>query len=252
MTCADVERILPEMLDGVPDGTYQNAFEMHLKSCRDCADLVSDLREISSKARQLVESDEPGPQVWQQIAAQLRAEGLIREPGLTGPRLVPRPERRGLWSRWGLVPVAAALLVAGSYVISHRATPQLAKQQSSQKPPKQASPTSIPSAVTSAAIESPTVGSPRAAATDSNLKRQARIVEPGPSAEDQQFLSEVSTRAPSMRETYEQQLQAVDAEIRDVQSYLDNNPQDADARQHLMDAYQQKALLYQIALDRIQ
>jgi hypothetical protein len=29
-------------------------------------------------------------------------------------------------------------------------------------------------------------------------------------------------------------------------------PGDADARQHLMDAYEQKALLYQIALDRIQ
>jgi hypothetical protein len=62
----------------------------------------------------------------------------------------------------------------------------------------------------------------------------------------------VSTRAPSLRATYENQLQAVNADIRDVQNYLSRNPGDADARQHLMDAYQQKALLYQIALDRIQ
>jgi hypothetical protein len=77
-------------------------------------------------------------------------------------------------------------------------------------------------------------------------------VEPEPSTEDQQFLSAVSTLAPSMRASYETQLQAVNADIRETQAYVDRNPGDADARQHLMDAYQQKALLYQIALDRIQ
>jgi hypothetical protein len=80
----------------------------------------------------------------------------------------------------------------------------------------------------------------------------ASAVEPEPSAEDQQFLSAVSTLAPSTRATYESQLQAVNADIRESQTYLDRNPGDPDARQHLMDAYQQKALLYQIALDRIQ
>jgi hypothetical protein len=77
-------------------------------------------------------------------------------------------------------------------------------------------------------------------------------VEPESSADDQQFLSVVSTRAPAMRATYENQLQAVNADIRETQAYVDRNPGDADARQHLMDAYEQKALLYQIALDRIQ
>jgi hypothetical protein len=77
-------------------------------------------------------------------------------------------------------------------------------------------------------------------------------VEPEPSPEDQQFLSVVSSRAPSMRATYVNQLQAVNADIRETQAYVNRNPGDTDARQHLMDAYQQKALLYQIALDRIQ
>jgi hypothetical protein len=76
--------------------------------------------------------------------------------------------------------------------------------------------------------------------------------EPEPSAEDQQFLSVVSTLGPSTRATYESQLRAVNADIQETQAYVDRNPGDADARQHLMDAYQQKALLYQIALDRIQ
>jgi hypothetical protein len=40
--------------------------------------------------------------------------------------------------------------------------------------------------------------------------------------------------------------------IREVQAYLDQNPDDEDARQHLMEAYQQKAMLYQMALDHVQ
>jgi hypothetical protein len=79
-----------------------------------------------------------------------------------------------------------------------------------------------------------------------------KVVEPGPSTEDQQFLSEVSQRAPSMRATYEDQLRSVNAYIAAAQAYLDRNPNDEDARQHLMEAYQQKALLYQLALDHIQ
>jgi hypothetical protein len=78
------------------------------------------------------------------------------------------------------------------------------------------------------------------------------VVEAVPTAEDRQFLSVVSTRAPSMRASYENQLKGVNADIRETQAYVDRYPGDADARQHLMDAYQQKALLYQIALDRIQ
>jgi hypothetical protein len=73
-----------------------------------------------------------------------------------------------------------------------------------------------------------------------------------PSSEDQQFLSVVSTLEPAARATYENELQAVNADIRETQAYVKRYPGDADARQHLMDAYQQKALLYQIALDRIQ
>ena len=55
-----------------------------------------------------------------------------------------------------------------------------------------------------------------------------------------------------MRDTYESQLKAVNADIRETQAYVKQYPGNMDARQHLMDAYQQKALLYQIGLDRIQ
>jgi Putative zinc-finger len=265
MTCAEVERALPEFLDDAPDVAIQTDFEAHLRSCPDCSDLVSDLKLISSEARQLATSEEPAPRVWARLAAELRAEGLIREPESGRPILVPTSPRRR-WSAWWLAPVAAALVAASSYVVNHKPTQPLAKQQAP------ATPLTSP-AMTSPAPEAPAVAShpvttpaPQQLAQTSAKRTDnvgpsvgpaagsaiASAVEPEPSAEDQQFLSAVSTLAPSTRATYESQLQAVNADIRESQAYLDRNPGDADARQHLMDAYQQKALLYQIALDRIQ
>jgi len=265
MTCSEVQRALPEFLDDAPDVAIQTDFEAHLKSCPDCSDLVSDLKLISSEARQLATSEEPAPRVWARIAADLRAEGLIHELASSRPTLVPTSPRRR-WSAWWLVPVAAALVAASSYLVNHKPVPPLAKQQTPATP------------VTSPAVKSPAPETPVAAShsvptpapqqlaeksakpTDivgsssvpSAGSAIASAVEPEPSAEDQQFLSAVSTLAPSTRATYESQLQAVNADIRESQAYLDRNPGDPDARQHLMDAYQQKALLYQIALDRIQ
>ena len=261
MTCSEAQRVLPEFLDDAPDVAIQTDFEAHLKSCPDCSDLVSDLKLISSEARQLATSEEPAPRVWARIAAELRAEGLIREPESTRPILVPTSPGRQ-WSAWWLAPVAAALVAAGSYVVNHKPTPPLAKQQAPATPvssPAVTSPTPETPAVVSRSVPTPApqqLAEKSAKPTDnagpSAGPAIASAVEPEPSAEDQQFLSAVSTLAPSTRATYESQLQAVNADIRESQAYLDQNPGDPDARQHLMDAYQQKALLYQIALDRIQ
>src|SRR5882724_3304421 len=101
MNCADVQQVLPEIIDG-SQGTE---FQAHLKSCPVCSELVSDLALIASEARQLAETDEPAPRVWVKIAAELRAEGIIREPGAASARpvLVRSSARR--WNAWWLVPV---------------------------------------------------------------------------------------------------------------------------------------------------
>ena len=273
MTCSDVRRVLPEFLDGAPDGAFPTDFETHVESCPACSELVSDLKLISREARQLAASEEPAPRVWVRIAAELRAEGLIREPASFEPAIfdptirepesapksaAPRPilvptSPRRRWSAWWLAPVAAALLAAGSYVVSHKPAPQVAKQQTQPTPsttPAPVTPATTPASAPTSAAQQLAQKSAKPIEVVASAAKPA--VEPEPSAEDQQFLSEVSTRAPSMRATYESQLKAVNADIREVQAYLERNPGDADARQHLMDAYQQKALLYQIALDRIQ
>src|SRR6202171_991384 len=121
MTCLEVERALPELLDDAPDGAVQTDFEAHLKSCPDCSDLVSDLKLISSEARQLAATDEPAQRVWVRVAAELRAEGLIREPESSRPTLVPTsPGRRWMW--W-LAPVAAVLVAGGGFLVSHTPAP---------------------------------------------------------------------------------------------------------------------------------
>jgi Putative zinc-finger len=274
MTCSDVQRVLPEVLDGRPDGTFAAEFETHLKSCPDCSDLVSDLKLITSEAQQLEATEEPSPQVWLRIAAQLRSEGLISDPATREPEsartsaaprpiLVPTSPRRR-WSAWWLAPVAAGLVAAGSYVISHKPAPEVAQQQTPAIPVTTPAPVATPVTETPKTTNStPVTGpapqrlarksAPSSVPSSPSNDLSASAAEPAPSnAEDQQFLSAVSTRAPSMRATYENQLNAVNADIRETQAYVNRNPGDADARQHLMDDYQQKALLYQIALDRIQ
>jgi hypothetical protein len=253
MTCSEVQRVLPELLDGASGATFPTDFEMHLKSCGDCSDLVSELKLISVQAQLLSATEEPPARVWVRIAAELRAEGLIRETETVATvppiavRAFSRRRRSALW----LTPVAVGLLAAGTYVVSHRQAPPVAHMPAAPAPATdlqtaaQASPATTPPTVSPATAQVaqkslPPIASPKIAAL------------PLPSADDQQFLSVVSTRAPSMRATYENQLQAVNADIRETQAYVNRNPGDADARQHLMDAYEQKALLYQIALDRIQ
>src|SRR5262252_4889851 len=104
MTCAEFQRILPDLLESERAAELQ----AHLGSCRRCAGLVSDLKAISEQARLLKASEEPHPRVWNSLEAALRSEGLIREPARDRPFLVPSLRRRWRPAAW-LVPVAAVL-----------------------------------------------------------------------------------------------------------------------------------------------
>jgi hypothetical protein len=263
MTCSEVQEVLPEILDVPVDGLFPPDFQSHLKTCADCSDLVSDLRSIAGEARHLVGNDEPSPLLWLRIAAQLRSEGVIRDQKSDFPaqenlktsliRNSPRP-------RWGLswlVPVAAMLLVAGTYVAKHQSNLSVSPSKIAARPAPTAAPNSNPTVTASTAPTSSAperAKAPKAASSSAAEQVAQRRIEneAAPSADDEQFMSVVSSRAPSMKTTYEKQLQAVNADIRESQAYVDQNPGDSDARQHLMEAYQQKALLYQLALDRIQ
>jgi hypothetical protein len=264
MKCEEVHRILPDVTEGGEDRELQ----AHLDSCSACSDLVSDLSVIASSAKQLAASDEPPARVWVNIANQLRAEGIIREPEPVPARPQRVPTHASRWNAWWLAPIAAAILAAGASQLSHKATLPATQQTAQQSTVQTAQPQQVPprsgqqvaqSGATSKAVtkqqpEQQAANQPIAEPPVSlagGLEDQAGMSAPA-GGDDDQFLIQVSESAPSMRATYEKQLQAVNAEILETQEYIRRHPGDLDARQHLMETFQQKAMLYQMALDRIQ
>ncbi len=182
----------------------------HLKGCALCSELATSLQDIIGEARTLQASHEPSPRVWNSIEIALRREGLIRQPQSRSHPFL----LPSLTQRWGmaawLVPAAAAILVAAAIYLQQPSNPGNIAK------------TSVPPPV---------------------------LVSTGDQNDDQ-LLQEVSSRSPLMRAAYESNLKDVNAYIRDAQDSVNADPNDEDAQEALMDAYGQKSMIYEMALDR--
>jgi len=185
----------------------------HLKACPACTALVEELNQIVAVASELRAADEPSPRVWNSIEIALRREGLIR------PQTAQRLPVASFSARWGrarwLVPAAAMLLLVVGIYQRHESL----RQESS----------------------------------STRLSQQAAVVAPvvNPSGlNDEDFIQEVAENTPALRIQYEENLRRVNDSIRDAQGALNESPNDEDARRSLMDAYQQKSMLFQMAMDR--
>jgi len=66
-------------------------------------------------------------------------------------------------------------------------------------------------------------------------------------ADDQQLIRTVSTRGATATDSYRKNLEDVNAYIADAKKWVDAHPDDTDARDALMQANQQKQLLYEMA-----
>lgn len=216
MNCTEFQEILPEVFEA--GRTAEQA--AHLKSCPRCSGLLADLDLIAREARQLQELAEPSPRVWNSIEIELRREGVIREaqggPTLVAPRA--RPWNLGAW----LAPVAALALVAFGIGLYQRGS------LSPQSPPQL------------------TATAPAQISTPQAAKNQPA----NNNNEDQQLLAAVASRSPAMRAQYASNLQNVNAYIRDAEESAQADPNDEEAQQIVMDAYEQRAAVYEMALDR--
>ncbi len=213
MNCAQFQEILPEVFGGSRTAEQ----EAHLKSCPMCSGLLADLDLVAREARQLRELAEPSPRVWNSIEIELRREGVIHEPQ-RGPTLVPPISRTWNLGAW-LAPVAALALVAFAIGVYQRGSnaPQSAPQLTA----------AVPASLSSVqAVKSP------------------------PNTDDQQLLAAVASRSPAMRAQYASNLQNVNAYIRDAEESAQADPNDEEAQQIVMDAYEQRAAVYEMALDR--
>ena len=216
MNCTEFQEILPEVLEA--GRTAEQA--AHLKSCPRCSGLLADLDLIAREARQLQELAEPSPRVWNSIEIELRREGVIHEPQ-GGPSLAAPRARAWNLGAW-LAPVAALALVAFGIGLYQRGS------LSPQSPPQL-------TATAPAQISTPQAAKNQPA-NDNN--------------EDQQLLAAVASRSPAMRAQYASNLQNVNAYIRDAEESAQADPNDEEAQQIVMDAYEQRAAVYEMALDR--
>jgi hypothetical protein len=216
MNCTEFQELLPEAFEGGRTAEQ----ESHLESCAACSGLIADLELIAREARQLQETAEPSPRVWNSIEIALRQEGIIREPR-PGPSLVPaRPQR---WNMAWLAPVAALFLVGFGIVIYQRGPADF-------KP--------------SAKLDT------QAPSVAASLQTDKKTTTPNNSNEDEQLLAAVASRSPAMQAQYASNLDNVNAYIKDAEESAQANPNDEEAQQIVMDAYEQRATVYEMALDR--
>ena len=201
-----------EILPEVFEGSRTAEQESHLRSCPACASLVAELDLIAREAPQLQELADPSPRVWASIELRLREEGIIHEHRLR-PALVPQPSRR--WRMTWLAPVAAAALVAGGVFLYQRQPVEAPR--SAQVTPQAPVPFKTPPIVTT---------------------------------EDQQLLAALASRSPATQKQYASNLENVNAYIRDAEQSAQADPNDEEAQQIVMDAYEQRAAVYELALDR--
>ena len=210
MNCQQFQDVLPYIIES---GGKPDE-EEHLKTCTACTALVQDLLYIAEQAKLLLPMHDPNPRVWNNIEQSLQREGLLPEGRMS--RLghitqTPTTTQTKSWTTLGWAfALTATILFA---VVLTNYTPR-------QLPPDQLS--------------------------------AQNTVEPSTAmtGEDQQLVSQLAQADPGARGAYETSLREVNAYISDAQAVAQRDPDDAEAQQQLIDAYQQKEMLYQMAITR--
>jgi hypothetical protein len=186
--------------------------QAHLKNCSECAKLVAEMLVIACSAGDLRAANDPHPRVWKSIEASLRQEGLIR-PQRRSLSLLPAVGSQWGWSRW-LVPAAALLLITLAIYVQQRTHSEVTRSQPANPPAESISDADV------------------AGLNDDDL------------------LQEVAQQAPALRAEYADNLRRVNQYIHDAKNIAEADPNDEEARRSLMEAYQEKAMLFELALDR--
>ena len=210
MNCAQFQNECSEVLEGAKT----QAHEEHLAGCADCRGLLEDMSEIIAQARDLP-LHEPGPQVWTRLRQSLAEEGLIREQLVH--ELAPVAKAGWSWPRFSWADALSYGSVAAILVVAFGL---LTLQQA----------------------PAPLPGGGRA------------VTQPAASGpiddDDLQLLKEVEARVPDARGAYEASLREINTQIEEARRAVAENPNDPQAMQGLMEAYQQKSMVYEMAMSR--
>jgi hypothetical protein len=195
----------------VDGGEWSAEQRAHGQSCLHCTNLVEDLRQIAQEAPELAAMHEPSPEVWLKLCKSLAAEGIIRPQAKTG-RLMDFFFHPS-W-RPTLIPLGTAVALVILFVA----------YKSDSRP-------------TNTALNQPVMITPASAA--------AMLDD-----DDVQLLDEVSRKTPGLRITYEDNLKSANAYIRDAKEAVAKSPESDGAREDLMHAYDEKTMVYEMAINR--
>jgi hypothetical protein len=275
MTCDEFERVLPELV-----GEYTVEQDAHLRSCSTCADLLADLNVISGQAMLLRTLEEPSPRVWEFLQNALRSEGLVRERAVSVPPVATHhpvddedhvsfcPECAGVRGDLHEISEQARLLQASdepSPRIWNSIEIALRNEGVVHQGPVAAPARLIPPrwrlawVVPAAALAMLILGTvlfqrgsmpPQTAVDRSVAPPLSQVADSSVQAEERELLRAISERAPALKAGYEADLKVVDAYISDAEQSAKANPQDEVAQQYLRSAYDQRAMIYEMAMNR--
>jgi hypothetical protein len=141
-------------------------------------------------------------------------EIALRQEGLIRSQQANRPSISSFATRWGwarwMVPAAASLLILVGIYVNQR----------------------------------------------SSSRQMVRNIEPVTTADvalaglnDSELLQAVSDQTPVAQQQYQDNLRRVNAYIQDAKMNVEASPDDEEARRSLMEAYQEKAMLFEMAMD---
>ena len=212
MNCQQFQEVLPYIIEsgGKPDE------EEHLKTCPACSALVEDLRYIAECAKLLLPMNDPNPRVWNNIEQSLQREGLLPEGRMSRLGHITKTPTTTQTKSWTPLGWAMALTATILFAVV------LTNYKPRQLPPGQLS-------------------------AQNTVEQSTSMTG---MEDDQQLLSQLAQADPDARAPYERSLREVNAYIADAQQAAQRDPDDAAAQELLLDAYQQKEMLYQMAIAR--
>ena len=185
--------------------------EEHLRTCPACSALVEDLRYIAECAKLLLPMRDPSPTVWNNIEQSLQREGLLPEGRLSRlGHITKTSTQTKSWTPLGWAMALTATIVF-AFILTNYKPQHLPSNQSS------AQNTAEPSSISM-------------------------------SSDDQQLVTQLAQADPDARGAYESSLREANSYIADAQQAAQQDPDDPAAQQQLLDAYQQKAMLYEMAM----
>src|SRR6266852_2897446 len=200
-----------EVLPYIIESGGNEAEEEHLRTCASCAELVRDLRYIAEQAKLLLPMREPSPQVWTNIEQSLHREGMLTE-GRLSPRGQIKNYSTAQAKSW--TPLGWIMALAATIVFTNAVI-------NYQRLPAHSAPAQNGSA------------------------------QPVPiSEDDQQLISTLSKQDPVVGRAFQTGPNEANAYIKDAKQAVTRHPQDPAERQQLLEAYQQKEMLYQMATAR--